>query len=184
MTGDDDGTEIVWSITDEEALRNFDERPLILREAYGIRCDERTRASMIPVLKACLRKGYMEGQPVSRMAADVQEMLRGLYEMSTEQAEAITRTEILGTMGHSKAIALCRSGFREKMWFTANDGDVRPLHREMHGKIIDVNGVWVFSDGSRLKYPGDPEGPDHLVVNCRCVEVVVPDSHELLNPRR
>jgi hypothetical protein len=75
------------------------------------------------------------------------------------------------------------SGFRKKEWFTAMDEGVRPLHSEMHGKIINVGDLWVFSDGNTLRYPGDYEGPDHLVVNCRCVELVVSGSHYLLKKK-
>jgi hypothetical protein len=65
--------------------------------------------------------------------------------------------------------------------FPAKDERVRPLHREMHGKIINTGDLLVFSDGNTLRYHGDLEGPDHLVVNYRCVEVVVPESHYALS---
>jgi len=97
-----------------------------------------------------------------------------------DQASAISRTEIIGSANYSKYLCINRLGYKKKEWFTANDEKVRSLHREMHGKIINVGDVWVFSDGNTLRYPGDYEGPDHLVVNCRCIEVVVPESHDLL----
>jgi uncharacterized protein with gpF-like domain len=77
-------------------------------------------------------------------------------------------------------LAINRSGFQEKTWFTAMDEKVRISHRAMHGKTIKVGDMWVMPSGASLRFPGDFNGPAAEVVNCRCVEIVEPDSHYLI----
>jgi hypothetical protein len=170
---------IWWSITDEEAITNFDERIFRIRDAYHINFDEINYEVIHCKIRTQLRIGYREGFSINQIADRIKTALVGLLDISMDQAFAISKTEIIGSNNYSKYLCIKKSGYRKKEWYTAIDEKVRPLHQEMHGRIINVGNVWKFSDGNFLRYPGDHEGPDHLVVNCRCIEVVVPDSHEL-----
>jgi uncharacterized protein with gpF-like domain len=82
-----------------------------------------------------------------------------------------------GACNEGRWLAINRSGFREKEWFTALDERVRVQHQPMHGQKVKVGEMWVMPDGSSLRHPGDADGPANQVINCRCIEVVVPESH-------
>jgi hypothetical protein len=57
-----------------------------------------------------------------------------------------------------------------KVWVSRGDERVRPLHRDLHGKAVPLDQpFWrELSSGSKLSYPGDPDGPPGQVYGCRC----------------
>jgi len=57
------------------------------------------------------------------------------------------------------------------------DERVRPQHAAMHGKKIRVGGMWGYAGWVLSTAPWDMGGPASQVINCRCVEMVVPESH-------
>ena len=180
MKYDDIPRGIVYNITDAEAIEHLTKRIIRIRDAYHINLNEIHYNVIQDNIKSNLIIGHKEGFAIHQIAERIKKELVGLLDITMDQALSISTTEILGSANYSRYLGINKSGFKKKEWYTASDEKVRPLHREMHGKTINVGDVWIFSDGNTLRHPGDYEGPDHLVVNCRCVEVVVPDSHELL----
>jgi len=70
----------------------------------------------------------------------------------------------------------------ERIWLSASDNITRPDHRTMHGqKVVGMDAVWTFPDGSQALYPGDSSlgAPIEQTTQCRCVEVVriIPKSN-------
>lgn len=54
-----------------------------------------------------------------------------------------------------------------KTWLSRKDSQVRTAHRALNGKSVPfARGFEV--DGATLRFPGDPLGPPHLTINCRC----------------
>lgn len=51
-----------------------------------------------------------------------------------------------------------------QMWLATHDGRTRHSHRMMDGEVREVGEE--FSNG--CEYPGDPNGPDEEIWNCRC----------------
>jgi uncharacterized protein with gpF-like domain len=147
------------------------ERGIRIRDAYDIKYDPKFLKDILDKINIILSDGYRDGSPIYDIANRLKTGLVGIADITLKQALDISRTEILGAASYSNYIKTKNSGYTKKQWLTARDELVRPSHREMEGKIIGTSDLWVFSDG-------DFEGPDHHVVNCRCVEVIVFESHE------
>jgi HK97 family phage portal protein len=60
-----------------------------------------------------------------------------------------------------------QTGAPQKTWRTRRDDRVRPQHRMLEGKTIDIAKPFSI-DGVTLRYPGDPLAPPHLALACRC----------------
>ena len=54
-----------------------------------------------------------------------------------------------------------------KRWLTSHDSRVREEHRDVDGQERPMGQPFMV-DGFPLMIPGDPSGPPHLVVWCRC----------------
>lgn len=59
-------------------------------------------------------------------------------------------------------------GIRFKRWTTMADADVREIHRPLEGQVVPIGSTFSV-DGVKLAYPGDPQGPPEIWINCRCV---------------
>jgi len=94
-------------------------------------------------------------------------------ELETWRAERIARTEATGAANLAFHEIITIEGFRYKQWLTAEDARVRPTHREAHGQIVEIHQPF-FVGGYYLRFPADPMGPPHEVINCRCT--VIPYS--------
>lgn len=64
-------------------------------------------------------------------------------------------------------IAGSQMGKSSKTWLTRRDSSVRSEHRMLHGKSVPLSKGF-STDGSVLRFPGDPSAPAHLTINCRC----------------
>lgn len=122
-----------------------------------------------------LQAGLETGETLAQLAA----RLRNVFNIAESRAKTIARTEIFGSVNFSRHVAIDRSGFGEKQWFTAGDEKVRIPHVWMHGKKVKVGERWVFEDGTWVRFPADPSGAASQVINCRCIETVVPGTHYL-----
>lgn len=127
-------------------------------------------------LNNTIRKTVLaEGSP-----DDVARAIRGEVEdMSVRRSWTIARTEMgtIANFGSRKAAddaAIQMHAKAKKLWVTARDGRERDSHakNEDHG-AIDLYSPWP----NGLIYPGDPSGPAHEVIQCRCVEVY--EFHEM-----
>lgn len=59
-----------------------------------------------------------------------------------------------------------------KQWLATNDARTRHDHREADGQVRSLRQPFDV-DGWPLQFPGDPTGPPHEVINCRCALVVI-----------
>lgn len=73
--------------------------------------------------------------------------------------------------GTEAAAAAQRENVRLE-WVTMGDDAVRLAHREMHGERRDVGDTFDM-EGFAYHYPGEPVGPPHLWIRCRCLLRVV-----------
>lgn len=136
--------------------------------------------NIIQTIKDQLRLELIEAYESGETIDQIADRIRGVFNLSKSRAKTIARTEIMNAVNEGRSLAINRSGFQEKTWFTAMDEKVRISHRAMHGKTIKVGDMWVMPSGASLRFPGDFNGPAAEVVNCRCVEIVEPDSHYLI----
>lgn len=55
-----------------------------------------------------------------------------------------------------------------KRWVTRHDDAVREAHADADGQTVPSGQLFVIG-GSSLRWPGDPDAPLELTMNCRCV---------------
>lgn len=86
------------------------------------------------------------------------------------RAQRIARTESTGAYNAAGIAALADEGEEEKVWIATEDARTRPSHAAADRQRVPL--VQPFEVGaSTLMMPGDPSGPAHEVVNCRCTLV-------------
>ena len=164
---DEIGEDIIWSVSDAEA------QAFLMMKNIKIK-------GIIQTVKDQIRRELMEAYEKGETIDQIADRIRSVFNISKNRAKVIARTEILGAANEGRHLAISRTGFGERRWFTAMDERVRAQHKAMHGKTAKVGIPWVMPDGTSLRFPGDSNGPAHQVIQCRCIETVVPESHYLL----
>lgn len=93
------------------------------------------------------------------------------------RAETIARTETLRNVHAGLDEAMHQAVERRdvkveqlvKEWIHAGrGGKSRPDHIAMSGTQVPFNDVFTFSDGTKMRYPGDPRAGAEHTANCRC----------------
>lgn len=158
------GMEVAFDLTDPQVLYYLSNKQI---KIVGI----------VETIKDQIQRELIEAYQTGESIDQIADRIRGVFDVAKSRARTIARTEMISSLNEGRFLAIDRSGFREKEWFTAMDERVRPQHQPMHGKKIKVGEMWLLPDGSYLRHPGDYDGPAHQIINCRCIEVVVPESH-------
>ena len=87
----------------------------------------------------------------------------------TAFARSLARTEATRVAALSSLAMGQALGFKYKIWMSRGDSRVRTLHRELHGKPVEMGEPFKrWPDGHILNYPGDPAAPMDAWINCRC----------------
>jgi hypothetical protein len=124
----------------------------VLREAYQQTIEQASR----------------EGWSIPRTASAIVETVDGV---SGARATALARTDLIGLAnGASQAAAVDAFAGRDdvtKIWLATEDERTRETHSEADGQEVPLNEYFTVGDGELL-YPGDPNGPDEEIINCRC----------------
>lgn len=122
-------------------------------------------------LEAIFQESVRAGEGVSELV----ERIRRLGTFSDARAERIARTESTSAFNLGAQRAFEAAGTPGKSWLTARDEKVRDSHynaeQETAAQPIEVGLPFTLSGErgvSQLMFPGDPGGPAHEVVNCRC----------------
>lgn len=98
---------------------------------------------------------------------------RSIRHLDSEQsywkvrATRIARTEATGAANYGTLTALHQEGAPAKEWLATPGLRTRPEHARANGQIVLIDAPFVVG-GHHLMMPGDPSGPAHLVINCRC----------------
>lgn len=93
------------------------------------------------------------------------------------RAETVARTESVRVTSMARDNALRQvleqgniSDTRvERVWLPVNDQRTRDHHASMRNQTVGLNQEFVDGQGSRLRFPGDPNAPVNTTANCRCV---------------
>lgn len=94
--------------------------------------------------------------------------VRGTYAQRLIWAETIARTEVGRVVNETALDAAVRAGMTTKEWLSSRDARVRASHREADGQDREIGETFLVG-GFPMRYPHDPLGPPHEVINCRCV---------------
>lgn len=124
---------------------------------------------------AAVRRAVAAGGPVP---ADLRAKMVVAYRNRAlrYRAETIARTESLRSLHEAQEQAMqqaINSGAVDQsnvtfIWRTARDKRVRDTHWIMSGDVVRMGESFITGSGARLRYPGDPQGPLHEIINCRC----------------
>ena len=97
-----------------------------------------------------------------------------LTEMNYRQSVRYARTATTGAQNAGRVDGYKRAeklGVNMKQtWLATLDSRTRHEHRLLDGQEVDVGEPFIM-DGFKLKYPGDPAAPAHLLFNCRCTVI-------------
>lgn len=132
-----------------------------------------TRDQIISVVN----RGVAEGLGVAETAKLIRETTGGT--IAASRAETIARTEThMASQSGSMLAAESLDVPMKKEWISAEDDRTRPSHSEANGQTAKMGEDFVVG-GSRLDFPGDPNGDPSEVINCRCVVTFVVDDSEI-----
>ena len=97
-----------------------------------------------------------------------------LTEMNYRQSVRYARTATTGAQNAGRVDGYKRAeklGVNMKqIWLSTLDSRTRHEHRVLDGQEVDVGEPFIM-DGFKIKYPGDPAAPAHLLYNCRCTVI-------------
>lgn len=117
------------------------------------------------------REQAREGDP--RVAMLQAQRTRARLQLDNEQsywqtrAQRIARTESTGAYNAAGLAALADEGEAEKVWIATEDSRTRPSHAAADRQVVPLTQPFEVGT-SALLMPGDPAGPAHETVNCRC----------------
>lgn len=122
-------------------------------------------AELVTDMMGSLQESYDTGASIPKAA---RAMRKVGYEHSKFYAERVARTELIGAVNSSSLRLVELTGAAKyKVWMATMDRRTRPHHREADGQTVSVKDSFLVG-GSRLSYPGDPNGPADEVILCRC----------------
>lgn len=92
------------------------------------------------------------------------------------KARRIARTEAHGareggTLAAAQAMELATGEKHYKRWLSTDDLRTRLTHRVADGQMVPLASPFLVG-GFPLQWPGDPEGPGHETINCRCTLMI------------
>jgi HK97 family phage portal protein len=130
-------------------------------------------------VKRALIRGMTEVGSVGTLADRVREALesledelRALQDRLGTRAAMIARTETAAASNAARTEQFKQSGIAQQEWASAGDDLVREGH-DIDGELAIVGEK--FSNG--LRFPGDPEAPPSMTIQCRCIALpVISDS--------
>jgi hypothetical protein len=120
------------------------------------------------------REQARESDP--RVALLQQQRTRARLQLDNEQsywetrAQRIARTESTGAYNAAGLAALADEGEDQKAWIATEDSRTRPSHAAADRQVVPLTQPFEVG-ASTLLMPGDPTGPAHETVNCRCTMV-------------
>ena len=139
-------------------------------DQIGIRAEDLGAAARQAV-SAAVTEGLAEGWSVPETAGAIR---ASVAEASPARAVALARTDLVG-LANASSMASARLVLGPdvyKRWWTAHDERVRPTHVEANGQTVLISEKFKVGE-ALLDFPGDQDGPDEEVIQCRCVPLYV-----------
>lgn len=118
-------------------------------------------------IQSVMMQGIMQGLSIPNLAKQLELVTEKNYKAAVRNA----RTMATGVQNGARYDASLRAkemGINIKnMWRATLDMRTRHEHRLLDGMITPVNKPFVV-EGIKIRFPGDPNAPAHMVYNCRC----------------
>lgn len=147
------------------AARNYlaDARPRFTR--LGDQAWNNARAELVA--------GFQAGEGIGALRARV----RRAEDLTRSEADRMARTEVISA-SNAGAVAdvelLGDDAPPYRQWLSTLDSRTRPTHVRADGQVIKAGDTFQVGT-ARLRFPGDPSGPAHEVMQCRCTILFLDD---------
>ena len=128
---------------------------------------DRVYASARAVLASAVEASWSAAQTASKLS-EALSLATGAVEQTVIEMHA--RTEATGAWNAEAVDRMRSEGAMSKQWSAAGDSHVRPEHAEADGQVVGIDEAFIVG-GESLMFPGDPDGSDAMIDNCRCVTV-------------
>lgn len=95
--------------------------------------------------------------------------MNSLFDLADVHASLVARSAnfFANALGTQAALTVHPDQAMNKTWITMGDDRVRPDHMDVDDQTMPVDQPFTVG-GESLMYPGDPNGSDAEVANCRC----------------
>lgn len=133
------------------------------------------RSGVVSGIRETIREAL--GETPIPSAGEIARRLRAKYsgkgdvpfEISSERAALISRTELAQAENTGILAGYAETGVTHIEWLSYSDGRSGDRHHErMNGKTVRLGEKFTTPLGNKLRYPGDPRGPIKETANCRC----------------
>lgn len=121
-----------------------------------------------------IEQGNAAGESVPDIAARVSSVLTATgSERWPNRAVVVARTETMAAVNAGAYAGALRDAEARgdvapmKVWLSTEDTRTRPTHKEADGQRTLLSSPFMVG-GAQLRFPGDPRGPAHEVIQCRC----------------
>ena len=128
--------------------------------ARMLKINDNTRHKIEETLSA----GALKESDIETMAKDLDSVFDDMIE---SRPETIGLTESVAAINAGRHAGAITARGAQKVWLALDDDRVRPAHVEADLQQVPVGDYFIVA-GSKMLYPGDPNGPADQIVNCRC----------------
>lgn len=122
-------------------------------------------------IQSVMMQAILQGEAIPRMA---KRLAREVGDSNFKAAIRNARTMATGAENAGRIDSYTRAknmGIRIRDgWLATLDMRTRHEHRFLDGMTVEVGEPFKV-DGYKIRYPGDPQAPAHLIYNCRCTLV-------------
>lgn len=130
-------------------------------------------------IQAVMIQGILQGESISKLAKRLEQVTDKNHKAAIRNARTMaTGAENAGRIASYKRAKEMGVNL-ENEWRAVLDMRTRHEHRLLDGVIMPVDEPWEV-DGYKLRFPGDPQAPGHLIYNCRCAVRPLVDGLEPL----
>lgn len=129
-------------------------------------------------VRQLVAKAAVEGWSIEDLAAEVEQIIGdAALSMWRNRATVIARTEAIsaynaGTFAGFLSLAEQLGGTWEKGWLATDDERTRPTHNAADLQRVPLRAPFQVGT-AELMFPGDPRGPAHEVIQCRCTLILL-----------
>jgi len=114
------------------------------------------------ITREIIKDGLINGDSINTIADN---LVSKIDEYSKRRAVTIAETETHNSFMKGNFMSANASGFKNKTWITAGDGQVRDTHKALNNKTVKIDKDFKPS----LGYPGDSRAPAKETIKCRCI---------------
>jgi len=150
----------------DNVLDDFETRTRFYMSSVGGRKIQQISQSTRSSIMKAVAKGEANGEGVAAIATRIRQRVGG--KIGKARANTIARTETHSAANSATFDAAESSGIEGVFeWMSIRGDRTRSTHRRADGQRRKSGNKFKVG-GFELRFPGDPRGPAHEIINCRC----------------